>query len=169
MPEASEVEARDPNDADFAKAQKLLSVFDRQNEDGEYLFSDEDVRHFLPLMLLALGGDIDPAALGDSTQQLMGELAVAAGIEDTGDPADVAAKITAFYEENPPNEELVAAVNQFLREGLAEGDRPAVSKAVQDLIGGEASNRPVGAEPAPEGALRGPLAAVLANKGKPKK
>jgi len=158
MPEPDAPAAREPTEADFATADKLLRVFDQQDADGEYLHADEDVRHFVPLLLLSLGGDIDADALGDETQLLMGEMAAAAGIAADATAAQAAALVTAYYEANPPNEALLEAFNRFVREGLAEGRGPAVSSAVRRLLGQDTSNRPVGQGPAPEGTVRAGMA-----------
>jgi hypothetical protein len=163
MPEPDAQQAREPTEADFEAAQKLLQVFDQQNDDGEHVFSDEDVRHFVPLLLLSLGGDVDTGALGEETLLLIGETAAAAGIEGDASGEAAAEKITAYYEANPPNEALLEALNRFLREGLAEGQGPGVSSAVKSLLAQEASNRPVGDGPAPPGSVRGGLGARFAN------
>ena len=153
----------EPSQQDLETAQSLLAMFDRQSEDGEYLFSDADVRHFLPLVLLQLGPAAPPDALDPEAQELLGQLAVAAGVDDQTSPDEVVEKIKGFYERNPPNPQLVEAFQRFVREHVAdEAAGGGVSKAVSQLLGQEASKRPLeSGGPRPAGAVGGGLLARL--------
>lgn len=87
--------------------ERLMDVFRRQNDDGEYVFSDDEVRHFLPWVLLNL--DVDLGALDDGMVTLFAEACSAAGVKDGMDVDAITACFAAYYVEHPPRAELAAA------------------------------------------------------------
>lgn len=94
-------------------AQQILKVFESQDENGDFLYSDGEVRHFLPALLLMSG--VDPkdyptGALGDLFQ----EFRVAAGVDADATAQQYVDKAVAFYEESPPSESLMAAVRELV-------------------------------------------------------
>ncbi len=152
----------DPSQQDLETAQSLLALFDQQDEDGTYRFSDGDVRHFLPLVLLQLGEALPDGGLDPEAQELLGLLALAAGVDESTPADDVAVKVTAFYERNPPNPTLVEAFQRFVRERVAGASGGDVSKAVRELLGQQAGGRPLQSEgPRPTGSVGGGLLARL--------
>lgn len=147
-----------PSEKDMAGAQALLSIFDQQDDDGEYVFTDDEVRHMLPL--LVIGAGLQPADCPEAVQEMLGEFVADAGIS-LDDPADVVAeRIRAFYDEIPVNPELWSALGAFLRENAA-GAAELASRAAQRLVGAEQSLTPVGAGGRKEGTARGGVMARL--------
>lgn len=153
----------EPTAQDLEIAQSLLGLFDQQADDGSYLFSDADVRHFLPLMLLELGDAVSPQELSPETQELLGQLAVAAGVDQDTPADEVSGKIAAFYERNPPHPTLLGAFQGFLREHVSGKDGGAgVTKAVKQLLGQEGASRPLDSgQPRAAGTVGGGLLARL--------
>lgn len=102
-------------DADHA--QTLLSIFDEQDAAGQHKFSDDDVRHVLPL--LVLGTQLPVAECSPAVKELMGEFVVEAGLNLNDPPEKLSAAIKAFYAQNPADPGLMGAVAGFLRNPAA--------------------------------------------------
>lgn len=98
-------------DADHAQA--LLSIFDEQDAAGQHKFSDDEVRHVLPL--LVLGTQLPVTECSPAVKELMGEFALEAGLNLNDPPEKLSAAITAFYRANPADPGLMGAVAGFLR------------------------------------------------------
>jgi hypothetical protein len=158
--------AADPfSEKELTQAEGLLALFDARNADGTMKFADEDVRHFLPMLLLATGS-VTPEMCTDEVLELLGEFSVKAGIKQGASPEERGKAINAYYEKNPPNPGLVDAVNKFMREqGIEAGGPGLPSAALAKALGAQTSHVPVGASPRPAGAVGGGILGRL-NAGK---
>lgn len=160
---ANDTEAQVPEEelvsADAMRnAEAMLKVFETQNADGSFLYSDEDVRHFLPMVLLG-AGNVTADQLTEEVADLLGEFAQKAGLTKGESGEAMGQKVTAYYEQHPPNAALVAAFQKFLQSFAAQGgDAPA--RAMAAALGQQHSNRPVGGD-RPEGAVGGGVLARL--------
>ena len=138
---------------DRKKTQTLLSIFERRDPDGTYHFSDGEVRHFVPLLVLVSG-----EALGDEMsvelRTLMGEFAQAAGLSAKSTAKQVQAAVDAHYAKFPVNPELLAAFKSVVREGALSGDAGrAAGESFAKFLGG----RPKTTAPAAKAPAAGEL------------
>jgi len=163
---ANEAPADEPfSEKELTQAEGLLALLDARNADGTMKFSDDDIRHFLPMLLLATGS-VTPEMCTPEVLEMLGEFSVKADIKPGASPEQRGAAINAYYEKNPPNPGLVDAVNKFMREqGIEAGGPGLPSAALAKALGGQASKVPVGAAPRPEGAIGGGILGRL-NAGK---
>lgn len=115
--------------------EKLLKIFERQREDGTYYFQDEDVRHFLPLLVLTMASEIEEAQWPEPVKALMGEFALRLELSDGASAEEMQAAIDKYYEASPVNEELLGDFQRLVREALAEGNVSELSTAASKLLG----------------------------------
>lgn len=149
----------EPTDAELQKAARLLAVFERKREDGGYYFSDDDVRHFLPLVFLTVSEGPPAAELPEAVVQLLGVFAAQAGVEPSDGAGDVQRAVERYYEEHPVHPELLAAFQKFVREELAGSGDAAVARAFAHFLGGEGEKKaPLGGGERPEGTTPGSMA-----------
>jgi len=111
----------------------------------------EDLRHFLPWILVNMPVDFD--ALDDASVAIFAQTCAKAGI---GDGDDVKDKLDAYYDENPPNPELVAALQAVWREVNADAAGP---NPFAKFAGGGGPVKVLDSGARPAGTIRaGPLA-----------
>lgn len=137
----------------MADATAMLAVFDKQNDDGSYAYTDEEVRDFLPMLLLG-AGNVQAEQLTEEVADLLGEFAKKAGLTPGESAEAVSAKVAGYYADHPPNAALVASFEKFLQAFAADGGSAALSSAVAAALGQQVSNRPVGGD-APDGSVKG--------------
>jgi len=141
--------------ADERAYETMMDVFRRANPDGSYFFTDADVRHFLPWMMMNTAIDLD--ALDDGSLQLFADACLAAGVV-AGMPAqDARAKFAAYYAAHPVHPELVSGFKAAVREVV--GGAAAQGATFAKFAG--TANAKMGAPPAverPAGTVAGPLA-----------
>ena len=101
---------------DEAVVEKLFAVFAATDAKGAALYPVEDLRHFLPWVLIHL--PIDFSALDDATVQIFADTCSKAGVTGNEDLSD---KLARYYEDSPPNPALVAALGNAWREVNAGG------------------------------------------------
>jgi hypothetical protein len=99
-------------------ADDLLRVFDRQNPDGTYVYSDHEIREILPLLALCLSNDMRVHPMPAAIAELMDELAAKLGIAESAPPAEVQSAVDAYYQRNPLQPELLASFQVFVDEVL---------------------------------------------------
>ncbi len=150
-------------------ADVLMAVFEKQNKDGTYHYSDAEVRHALPLVMLTGVANGQLEALPDAVTDLVSEMLVAAGVTSEDKPNALGKKVAAFYKAKPPNKELLGALSDVMgkeAERLVAEAGKAAAKAAGALTGKAApSNVPLANRPAPKGAVGGgTLARLRANK-----
>lgn len=92
----------------------LFKIFEQRTPEGGLVYSREDLRHFIPAMLMSLG--FDAQTLTPELQALMGDTARKAGVTPEMTPEQTQQKMQAYYEAHPLPPELRF---EFLR-GLRE-------------------------------------------------
>ena len=122
---------------DAEHAQALLSIFDEQDAAGQHKFSDDEVRHVLPLLIL--GTNLPVADCSPAVKELMGEFVLEAGLNLNDPPEKLSAAIKTFYAENPADPGLMGAVAGFLRNPAAAA--AAADRAAARVGGGWAPKR----------------------------
>lgn len=136
--------------------ERLMDVFRRENDDGTYMFSDDEVRHFLPWVLLHL--DVDLSALDDGMVALFAEACSAAGVKDGMDVDDITACFTAWYVEHPPRAELAAAFELVWKQVNADA-APETKNPFARFSGATPLTAPVAGAARPAGTIpAGPMA-----------
>lgn len=138
-----------------SKAETLLAVFERQNDDGTYLYSDREVREFLPLLVLAAGETIDGIP---HLMELMGQFASKLGLQPEMDREQIQRAVETYYAENPLNPRLLAAFQTAVHETVVGSVSIDAVKAFAKFAGDRPDQIPDGSPP-PEGSIKGgPLA-----------
>ncbi len=140
-----------------AQIDRLMALFERQTPDGTYHYSDADVRHYLPFLVIA--AKVPTESLNADMQKLLGQFVVDAKLDLKQPAADVQAAIVAYYDEKPANRELQTEVQKFVREELQAGGAGG-DAAMAALLGGAATTTGVlGGGVRPEGSVpAGPMA-----------
>lgn len=130
----------------------LLAIFDARQPDGTFVYTDAEVRHYLPYLVLAAKIPIE--TLHESVQELVGQLVVDAKLELGAGAAKVQEALHAFYAAKPVNAALHKAVMGFAREQLLQsGD--AGRAAVAALLGRETTTGVLGGGVRPPGTVPG--------------
>jgi hypothetical protein len=133
-----------------------MDVFRRENDDGSYMFTDEEVRHFLPWVLLNL--DVDLSTLDDGMVALFAEACSAAGVKDGMDVDDIMATFAAYYAAQPPRAELAAAFETVWKQVNAEAP-PEAKNPFARFSGAAPLTAPVAGAARPAGTIpAGPMA-----------
>ncbi len=135
-----------------ANLQGLMALFERRNTDGTYAFTDAEVRHYLPYLVLA--ARVPFANLDPAVKTLVGQLVVDAKLDLTAGAAAVQEKIEAHYALKPFNAVLHKEVLALVRGALGGGSDGAGRQAVEALLGGggpkgvlQTGERPAGTAP----------------------
>ena len=115
----------------IAKAERLFEIFHQQDADGSYLYTQDDMLHFVPVLLKSFG---DPENLSNIAQMLMGKLAEKMGLSPDTPEAELQGKVDAYFAEHPVNPGLLSVFEQFLREEMAGGGGEEVGKAFAKFL-----------------------------------
>lgn len=110
----------EPLPADLERAARLLSLFEAKEESGAPRYSDEELRHFLPLVFLAVADA--SADLPAAVVELLGLFAAQAGIDPDDSEEQRAEAVRRYYEQHPIHPELLKAFQDFVRSELTAGD-----------------------------------------------
>lgn len=137
----------------------LAAVFDARKPDGTFVYSDAEVRHYLPLLILS--AKVPFAALDAATQQILGEFVGLAGLDLSKPAEQVQATIEAYYQKNPVNPALQKGIMDVVRGVLASGGD--VSKAALAALGGQKSTGVLGGGVRPAGTAPGGVLTRLAS------
>lgn len=134
----------------------MMNVFRRENKDGTYFFTDAEVQHFLPWMIMRINADLE--TLDDGALTLFAQAATAAGVQGGMPPEEVEAKFDAYYKAKPLHPELVKAFEGAFRDVNAAGSD--VKAGAFAKMTGAATNRAVlDGGKRPEGTIpAGPMA-----------
>jgi hypothetical protein len=92
--------------------ERLAAIFNRKNPDGSFHYSDEDVRHWLPLIIIAGGFPADTWTA--EMTSAMAQLAVNAKLDAEHDDEALKAKIDAYYTRYPVNPELARELEELV-------------------------------------------------------
>jgi hypothetical protein len=140
-------------------ATALAAVFDARKPDGTFVYSDEEVRHYLPLLILT--AKIPFQKLDAAAQRILGEFVGAAQLDLSKPPAEVQAVIEKHYEKNPVNPALHKGIMDVVRSVLAGGGD--VSSAALAALGGQKTTGVLGGGVRPAGTAPGGVLARLAS------
>ena len=140
-------------------AGELLRALDATDADGERQFSEDDVRHYLPLFVLRMVESAPAAPLPRPIVELMQQFFERIEVPAGASVEQLQARVKAHYAAHPPNRHLVAALERAFRDDAASGAERDTD-GVAAFLGMKSSKVPLGARgPAPEGAIAaGPLA-----------
>jgi hypothetical protein len=127
---------------------RLVGLFNRRNDDGGYRYSIDELRAFMPLLILAAGDAI--SELGPELEKLFHQFTQRLVLPDDPTPEDIQASVEKYYEDNPLNEELLEAVRRFIETESTAGME--LGKRAAKLVGQEMSKIPLGDRDKPEGA-----------------
>ncbi|MCA9780124.1 MAG: hypothetical protein KC800_25530 [Candidatus Eremiobacteraeota bacterium] len=94
-------------------AERLTEVFEAQDENCDFVFPDEEVRRFLPALLLSAGVDPNEYSSGPLAD-LFVEFRTWAGVPEIASAQDWVDAACEYYKKQPPNPELLAAVQEVL-------------------------------------------------------
>lgn len=116
---------------------------------------------------LALQAGVDVASAPPALQAVLLRFAEKLGLKPGMSPADVTAAVVAHYEKHPLPPALLSRLGDVVRTtaaGANEGEgRDAAARVISSALGDTAAKLPVGAQPAPAGAMKNsPLARFTA-------
>jgi hypothetical protein len=134
----------------------MMDVFRRQNADGTYFFTDAEVQHFLPWMIMRVSVDLDTLDEGALTNfaRACGEAGVQGGMA----PEEVEARFAAYYQAKPLHPELVRAFEAAFRDVQAAGS-DAAPGAFGKMTGAATNRTVLDGGKRPEGTIpAGPMA-----------
>ena len=98
---------------DTVEANKLVAIFRRKKADGSYYYSDAEIRHWMPVIIIA--GGLPASTWSSEMQRAMSELLEKAGIDLATDAGGrLMAKVYRYYERNPVNRELQVELGDLL-------------------------------------------------------
>lgn len=116
---------------------RLLAFFERQNEDGTYVYEDEAVRHFLPLLAMQIAMEWGPQAWTPPIQRLMDEFVGGLGLPEGFDGTQLNEAVDAYYAKAGVDPALKRNFQELVRELFAEGSPQELSEAAAKLLGME--------------------------------
>lgn len=158
----------EPSSSNPQAMKTLMGLFERQKPDGTFVYSDAEVRHYLPYLVLSAKVPLD--RLHDSVQLMVGQLVVDAKLDLKAGAEKVQVQLEAYYAAHPVNPELHKAVLGFARESLAAGaSGDAGRAAVAAMLGQDKASGVLGGGLRPAGTTPGGPLARLAAMAPPKK
>lgn len=144
-------------------ADELVARLTREAPDGARVYSDAQLRHALPFMLLLMAGRADKAALAKDTLRLLDEFATALGVTPQMSPVEVQERVRGFYERHPIDAALQAEIERFVGAQPEGVDAAALTNRFARFIG-ETTTVPSAPTAPAEGQVRAsPLARFQLN------
>jgi hypothetical protein len=109
----------------------LTAIFEKKDDEGNYVYSDDDMRAFLPFLILSTGLNV---ASSPQLTKVMAEFCVAAGFDGTMSVEQQQAAIDKFFEKHPINVDLLADYQRFCNQLAVKGAAvtPALNKYLTD-------------------------------------
>ncbi len=155
-------------DSTAADASGLFALLDGKKPDGSPRFSDAELLHALPLMLMGLARGAPEIQFSPFVEDLLSQTASRAGVTPQAAPDVVVAALERYYAANPVKPELVMALEQHFRAALASGGPSAAAQAFEAFAGVQKSLKPLAQDgQRPKGTVAaGPMAAFLVKGGK---
>jgi hypothetical protein len=134
-------------------AGRLMAVFQSQGLDGR-VFSDAEIQHMLPLLILASAND--PALMTPDMRRVLTEFAAKADIASGMTDKETQRAIERYYATKPVEPRLLAAFRQFMRnEARDRAGAPGMNTAFAALLGTPMrATRPVDSDDIPRGATK---------------
>nr|QEO74293.1 hypothetical protein [uncultured bacterium] len=138
-------------------AETLKKALNKKRKDGNFQYSDEELRYFLVYVLLTSGTDLTKAS--KEVHQMVGQVAEKAGVKVSDTPEQMKATLQAYFAKNPVNAELQKNVETDLRELLQKGGVKALGRELEKFKGEKRAGVLGGDGARPEGAVgAGPMA-----------
>ena len=108
-----------PNTDDFpvldesqqAFCDKLLGLFEQQDDQGEFIFKDEDVREVLPALLMGSGLNPSDFEYGP-LKALFSECREKLTLAHDADDDEYLTASRRYYRKKPPNKQLLTALQE---------------------------------------------------------
>lgn len=94
---------------------QILAIFEEQNDDGTYVYSDEEVRNFIPTLFVLSGKSMEDQDLSPSLKNAMVEFLERMNVPTTASPQEIAQAISVSLVVKPLNPTLL----NKLRESIA--------------------------------------------------
>lgn len=94
-------------------ADKVMALFEEQDENGEFIHKDEDVRHVLPALIL--GADIAPSVYTHGPiKGLLAEFRQKMKLPDDVSDQDYLVAARRYYRKYPPNKSLLTKLQEAI-------------------------------------------------------
>lgn len=123
--------SRQLNEFEQKQVSQLSRLFERRNGDGTYYYSDQDVRNFLPLLVLDLGLNVnDSPPLRELMTEFLNKVGYRSGISSN----ELQMLVDAYWRKNPVKEQLIVEFRHCVRE-LASLPTNELAKEVRTLLG----------------------------------
>lgn len=134
--------------------ERLLRVFHRRGSDGQRVYTDDDIRRFLPVLALAATRDGETS---EGVVVVLQGFARSLGIGPETGAEDTERLVRRYLEQNPPHPQMLAEVRGILQDVLLQIGRLDPASAAK-VLGRAVSSVPVGHGEAPRGSRKaGPL------------
>ena len=92
---------------------KVMALFEEQDENGEYIHDDKDVRHVLPALIL--GSGIGPSVYTHGPiKGLLAEFRAKMKLPDDVSDQDYLMAARRYYREYPPNKSLLSKLQEAI-------------------------------------------------------
>ncbi len=85
------------------QGEEIFALCMQKREDGSQRFSNQEIRHFLPLIIISAGFDVSKHP---PLQAVMSEFIPKLGVAANADAETYSRAIQRYYRANPPNKEL---------------------------------------------------------------
>ncbi len=131
--------------------------------------SPADVEHFLPYLVVSAVARAGAVTLSHEVVRIIGSVAAAAGAGEDDTPAEIRAKLDAYYRKRPPHPEAVRVFAAWAREEVAAGrELPDVGAVAKFAEGSHLKNfrGDLGSSERPAGTTRGQMARLDPGKKK---
>lgn len=115
--------------------ERLMGFFERQDDEGLYVYSDEDVRHFLPLLVLTIATESDETSWSPATRKLMEGFTKSIELPADASVTQLSDAVQAYYKKHPIDKELQNNFQAVVRNIIATGADSAVGEAASKLLG----------------------------------
>ena len=98
---------------DLRRTKRVLSVFEEQDAEGNYLFPDDQVREFLPLMVILSKAPIDES-LKPKLLTVMDEFLAQVGLDRNATREELEWACDNYYAKKPLNRQLADKLKKVL-------------------------------------------------------
>jgi hypothetical protein len=126
-------------------AQKVEEVLTKKDANGEWVYTQREVRDFIVTCLFELGLDI-PQELQGMVIQFM----VECGVGDDTEDADIVKAVVGYFEENPLNPQLLVELATWGRDQLFTAEHEGYKEATEQIKALQAAGSKQGKTRAPQ-------------------
>ncbi len=93
---------------------EILAIFEEQNPDGTYVYTDEEVRNFIPTLFVLSGKSMEDDDLSPSLKNAMLEFLERMNLPTNASPQDIATAISISLVVKPLNPTLLDKLRQTI-------------------------------------------------------